>query len=290
MKAFPTSLENFRNCPRKYLYERTPEIRAKYRKPSVPAFVGMCIHDALEEFFDPVTTPVPRRTHETLVQYLRNAWAGSHLHGRRAAQRREERRILFGSDRATEKAVGEKAKHLLWRFVQTQDVTVVPFTTEQFHEIPFAEGRHVLAGKVDRVDRLPDGTLKVLDYKTGKSKPLEPLRREDIQLATYALIVARKFRTPVSRCAMLFLAEDQEVGWTPDEDWLREKEAEIAGLLDAIEREDRLPDGPERFAPTPNPLCGWCDYRELCPPGQEYLAGRRAAEAAASGPAEEIPF
>ncbi|MCK6480337.1 MAG: PD-(D/E)XK nuclease family protein [Planctomycetaceae bacterium] len=286
MKSFPTSLETFRNCPRKFDFDRNPDIKRRYRKPSQAMFVGTCVHDALERFFDPQETPVPRRTHEVLVQYLRDAWAGKGLRGRRALQRREERRQVFGDDRETERAAGERAKHMLWGFVRTQDLSVTPYTLELFHEIPFG-GRHVLAGKIDRIDR--DGeTLRVVDYKTGKAKTAAMVREEDLQLAAYSLIISRKFGVPVSRCSLLFLQESVEVGFEPDPAWLAAKEEELLGLLDRIEAEDALPDGPGKFPPTPNPLCSWCDYRELCPEGREFAA--REEGVPADGTDEAPPF
>lgn len=286
MKSFPTSLETFRNCPRKFDFDRKPDIRREYRKPSQAMFVGMCVHDALERFFDPRQTPIPRRTEEVLVQYLREAWAGVGLKGRRAAQRREERRQVFGDDRETERAAGEKAKHMLWGFVRTQDLSVVPHTTEYFHETPLG-GRHVLAGKIDRIDREGD-SLRVVDYKTGKAKSVERVRADDLQLAAYALIVGRKFRAPVVRCSLLFLQESVEVGFEPDPAWLAAKEEEILLLMDRIEAEEALPDDPGKFPPTPNTLCSWCDYRPLCPEGAAFAA--RAEASPADGDADELPF
>ena len=286
MKSFPTSLETFRNCPRKYCFDRDPELKRRYRRPTQALFIGTCIHDALERFFDPRKTPVPARTFETLVQHLRDAWSGKDLRGKWGVQRREERRVLFGSDRATEAAAGEKAKHMLWGFVRTQDLTAVPHTTEQFHEIPLG-GRHTLAGKIDRIDRDGDA-LRVVDYKTGKAKTLDQVRAEDLQLAAYALIAGRKFRAPVKRCSLLFVADSVEVGFEPDAAWLAAKEEEILGLLDGIEAEDARPDSPAKFPPTPNTLCGWCDYRPLCPEGKEFL--ERTEGGAPAEAVEEPPF
>jgi len=285
MKSFPTALETFRNCPRKYAFDQDPEVKKAYRKPTVEQFIGTCIHDALERFFDVRKTPVPSRTYETLVQHLREAWSGKDMRGRWGAQRREERQVLFAADRETEAAAGERAKHLLWGFCRTQDLKAVPATAEAFHEIPFGGGRHVLAGKIDRVDREGDA-LKVVDYKTGKGKTAEQVRADDLQLAAYALIVGRKFRAPVSRCSMIYLQESREVGFEPDREWLAGKEDALLGLLDAIEEERAKPDGPEKFPPTPNTLCAWCDYRPLCPEGREFLEKEEAAEGV---PAEGEP-
>jgi putative RecB family exonuclease len=288
MKSFPTSLETFRNCPRKYSFDRDPEIKRRYRRPTVDAFVGSCVHDALERFFNPSITRVPDRTYETLVQHLRDVWSGKDIRGRWGVQRREERKTLFGGDRATEAAAGERAKHLLWGFVKTQDLGAVPATTEAFHEVPVAGGRHVLAGKIDRVDRDGDA-LRVVDYKTGKTKTVEQIRADDLQLAAYALIVGRKYRAPVRRCSMLYLQESREVGFEPDPEWLAGKEEELVGLLDRIEEEEARPDGPGKFGPTPNALCGWCDYRPLCPEGTAYLAEKGEAPPAGEE-AEPPPF
>lgn len=277
MKAFPTALETYRTCPRKWSFDQDRELKRQHRKPSIPAFVGSCVHEALEVFFDPARTPMPERTHERLVQLLRDAWAGKLAWGARAEARRQERRQLFGHDRATEAGVGEKAKHMLFRFVRTADLTVVPMTTEQFHEAPIAGGRHVLAGKIDRVDRLADGSLRLVDYKTGRSKSAALLRAEDLQLPAYALILSRKFKAPVARCAMLYLDEDIEVGFEPDEAWLHAREAALIELIDRLEADTTRP-------PTPGPACSFCDYRAICP------EGTAAMEALALPPGDALPF
>src|SRR4029078_10765564 len=49
----------------------------------------------------------------------------------------------------------------------------------------FRMGRHTLRGRVDRVDRLPDGGYELIDYKTGRPKSVAQLR-EDVQLSLYA--------------------------------------------------------------------------------------------------------
>ncbi len=266
MKVFPTALETYRSCPRKWGFDQDKDLKRQHRKPSIPAFVGSCVHEVLEVFFDPVRTAMPDRTYERLVQLLRDAWGGRLAWGARSEARREERRVLF-ADRATEAAIGEKAKHMLFRFVRTADLTVVPMTTEQFHETPIAGGRHVLAGKIDRVDRLADGSLRLVDYKTGRSKSAELLRAEDLQLPAYAVILGRKFKAPVARCAMLYLDEDVEIGFVPDEAWLAAREAALVALIDRLEADTVR-------APAPGPACSFCDYRPICREGSSWLAAR----------------
>ena len=42
----------------------------------------------------------------------------------------------------------------------------------------------MLRGRVDRVDRRPDGSYELIDYKTGKPRTEDQLR-EDVQLSLY---------------------------------------------------------------------------------------------------------
>src|SRR2546427_2583397 len=50
-----------------------------------------------------------------------------------------------------------------------------------------------LTGRIDRVDRHPDGSYEVIDYKTGSAKRAAELQR-DLQLGVYALAAREVFR------------------------------------------------------------------------------------------------
>ncbi len=281
MKFFPTQLQTYQQCPRKYFYGRDPDIRAKYAKASPHLVLGNAVHDALQAFFDISKVSVGERTYERLCDLLRDAWAGKGVFKRNAWKQREAREQAFAQDRAAEKSWGEKGLNILFRFASTADLSVVPLTAEQFHELRLTDDV-TLGGKIDRIDRLPDGRLAVLDYKTGKP-PLKQsevdLARDDLQLAAYALVVTRKFRGKVARCSYLYLDHELVLGFEPNEDYLAAKEREIVALCDRILRD-------EAFEPTPNVLCPWCEYRSICPKGEEWERTRGAAAA----PAEELPF
>lgn len=281
MKFFPTQLETYRQCPRKYFYSRDKEIRAKYAKASPAMHLGNAVHDALQIFFDIGKVPIADRTYERLCGLFREAWAGRGMFARNLYKQTEAREQAFAKDRESEKAWGEKGLNILFRFFQTADVKAVPLTAEQFHETLLAEDV-VLGGKIDRIDRLPDGRLVVLDYKTGKppfKKDPESLARDDLQLAAYAVLVTKKFRGKVARCDYLFLDHELRLGYEPTDDLLATKEAEITALCRTI-----LAD--EKWEPTPNNLCPWCEYKSICPKGDEWEKSH--AKGAASG--EEIPF
>jgi len=279
-KYFPTQLETFLQCRFKYQCSRDKEIRDKHRKPGPPLFMGSAVHDALEAFFDITRVPVAERTYEKLSNLLRRAWAGVDLSEWKRTRHQAERKVVFGDDTELERSWGTKALNILYRYFLITDKTVIPFTAEQFHETKLAEGI-VLAGKIDRIDKLDDGSLKVIDYKTGKlpwKRDDESIAEEDLQLSTYAIVVGRKYRVPVTRCSLVFLAHDEELGFTPTNDLLAAKAARIEEVCRAIEAE-------EEFAPTENVFCPWCEYREICPVGMK-IAG--AGEGVVKEP--DVPF
>ena len=297
---YPTQIQTYLQCPRKYFFSKDREIRAKYSK-STPYFVlGNAAHDALQMFFDVTRVKPPDRTVETLHGLFRDAWAGRGLFVRNRFKQAEAREQAFAGERETEAAWGKKGLDMLWRYVQTADLSAQPLTAEQFHELWLTE--HVtLGGKIDRIDRRADGTLEVLDYKTGKPprvdwKPgtppakapapddearrsVRPLGQSDLQLAAYALLVTRKFRGQVARCTYVYLNDDLDLYFEPTEADLAEKQAEIVAYCDRI-----LAD--KDFTATPNPLCGWCEYQPICPEGAAHAQSRTEGAA----PPPDVPF
>src|SRR6185312_1974711 len=63
-------------------------------------------------------------------------------------------------------------------------------------------GSLVLSGRVDRIDERPDGTVVVVDYKTGRRRPSDAAARGSLALAVYAVAAGRTLRRP---CAVVEL-------------------------------------------------------------------------------------
>ena len=119
-----------------------------------------------------------------------------------------------------------------------------------------------IEGFVDRVDRLADGSLRVIDYKTGsvfrylhsaKDTPLKGGRT--LQAALYAYAVAQLLKGDVSRSGYWFPKVTRIVEYGAGD--LLAGPAVIASLLEHPAR--------GVFVPTTNPgACGYCDFAPIC--------------------------
>jgi RecB family exonuclease len=122
----------------------------------------------------------------------------------------------------------------------------------------------ILFGKVDRLDRRPDGSLEVVDYKSGRLTVSEEEVRDSLALAIYQLLVAREYPgTPVhTGIFCVRTCESATVLRTPEE--LDELEREVSDIVRRILRDEEL-------RALPGPQCRDCVYPRVCPPGRQWL-------------------
>ncbi|MDM4764841.1 PD-(D/E)XK nuclease family protein [Pelomonas sp. SE-A7] len=134
---------------------------------------------------------------------------------------------------------------------------------------PWADSGHALAplklkGRLDRMDRQPDGSLLLIDYKTGsltglKDKVAHPV--EDTQLAVYAALVQPEKGEAAIHAQYLALDEREAVIAVPHAD----VEHSAALLLLGLEQDLlAIEGGAEMPALGEGRACGYCEMRGLC--------------------------
>ena len=153
----------------------------------------------------------------------------------------------------------------LHRFAQREDLRAEPFQVEAYIQVRIAPDV-TLFGRMDRIDEEPDGTLHIVDYKTGSL----PGDVDASQLHLYAIMVESKLERTVSRASFWYL-DDGSV-WTT-ELTPQDKERALSGALAAGKEMQRE----ERFEPTVAPHCAHCPYLYACTMREE-IAQRRQAE------------
>jgi len=116
-----------------------------------------------------------------------------------------------------------------------------------------------LGGKIDRVDKKNDGTLEIIDYKTGAApKKRDP--EKDFQLSLYALAAtdpglynAKPERLIVS---FYFFEGQERVTGSRTKEKLKEVKEEIVSVTEKMNT--------STFTPTPGLYCSFCEYRPIC--------------------------
>jgi hypothetical protein len=208
----PTRLERWAVCPHRHLIEdllrAAPVANPEDNLMITPMDRGSLIHDALEAFLLRVLErPASARpgpgaawtaADRDLLQQIGSAhcdrYEANGLTGRRIFWTRDRRRILADLDRTLERdsahrlAVGTAplAAELGFGCVGEQLPAV---------ELALPDGRTLrVRGRIDRVDRTADGTIHVLDYKTGSARDFDKLSDENpvaggtkLQLPIYGL-------------------------------------------------------------------------------------------------------
>jgi len=203
--------------------------------------MGGNVHSTLADFLGII--PREERTVATIEDLLRRKW-------------RRNRQGFAG--REDEQRWAERALAQLRWFVNTQIIDVRPLLLERFHEAPVSESL-IVNGRIDRIDQISDGSLHVIDYKTGKM----PGKVDNFQLLVYALILSRTLTYPVSKASYLYLADGVWHTFSiavADAQEARDKVSEIAQEIE-LER-----DYPE----VAGPLCRFCDFLAICDTGREF--------------------
>ena len=114
---------------------------------------------------------------------------------------------------------------------------------------------------MDRVDRLPDGSYELIDYKTGRPKTGAQLK-EDVQLSLYAVGAREAWELDAVHQAYWYVLDDEKVPVARDDadrDWITETVTEVAEAILA-----------QGFEPTPSyAACSTCDFRIICPAAEK---------------------
>lgn len=259
----PSKVSSFRDCPLAFRFtaiEHLPD------PATVWTVKGTLVHTVLEHLF--WNHPQGGRSPASASAEFDADWV--------ALQDDPDYRSLdLGPDEADE--FRADAELLVANYFRLEDPDeIAPVGVELTLEAHVGGTR--LRGILDRLDRMPDGALVVVDYKTGRAPPpaYEQARLAGVQL--YALLCQEVLgRRPV-RVQLLHLREPTVITAEPTEQGLEGQRTRTRAVWTAIERACRDGD----FRPRTGPLCRFCRFREFCP----AYGGDPSRAAAALGPSD----
>ena len=119
--------------------------------------------------------------------------------------------------------------------------------------------RFVLVGRLDRVDERPDGSLEIVDYKSGRGAIAPQDVAADLAMNCYQLLLSKAYpaRDIVTTIVALRTGASASASLNPTQ--LAEFETDLEKLGDQIVT-DELFDRVPRL----KPLCRTCDFLPLC--------------------------
>jgi RecB family exonuclease len=264
-------------CPRRFYYQYALRLQ---RESSTEAQRGTAMHDVLARFhsefatFDRDSVSALPRWRQRLRELRETVWSESN----------------FEPD-AVRDATASLADRQLERYAEAlaAEAQIRPFTvvaTERNIEVAFSSG--TLRGRIDRIDRLADGSLIVRDYKTGKRRTtflralqksfkdgapgpgaFDPSLRP--QLALYRNGVEAMIGAPVSTLEFIYLkGGSDEVAISRDSTTISEANRPMLDAFNEIvEREfvSGFAVGAEVPITSDEAACRFCEFgiRRLCP-------------------------
>ncbi len=136
----------------------------------------------------------------------------------------------------------------------------------------------VLRGVIDRLDLRPDGTLVVVDYKTGLAPRLRDEKARLAGVHLYAFLVEQALGVRPARVELLHLREPLVLSSVPNERSRAGLQRRASAIWSAIEKACAT-DG---FQPRRSGLCSVCAFRDRCPAWPAEAAPAAAEQMAAA--------
>ncbi|MDH5596521.1 MAG: ATP-dependent helicase [Candidatus Peregrinibacteria bacterium] len=239
-----SALDAFKRCPRQYEYNYILKIP---QPPSGATSFGSSLHNTLNEFYKLVSQSKQASLFQDYEEDLSLV---------RLLTIYEDKWISVGYEsKAHHDTLKVRGKEILENFYGhfKDEVTRIEYLEKGFK---LKVGKYIISGRIDRADKQSDGSLEIIDYKSGKSKSQKDVDK-DQQLAIYALAAKECFGKPASKLTLYFLDEDLKVSTDPNDELLEKTRSELEELGDKVNDSD--------FAPTPSKfVCGFCPYNKIC--------------------------
>lgn len=249
MRISYSGLETFSICPAKYKFQYVERLKTPKSKE---AFFGTLIHECLQVFHNPNCSAPPLE--EDILKLFTEKWD--------SALYQDEQEEAF----AFHQGIALLKNYCLEN--QKLDSTVI--SLETLFAIPLLENcgktgareLHQVTGRIDRIDKLADGSFEVIDYKTSKKMPSQEQVDSNLQLSIYNLGIINRWpsfqeKNKPIKLSLYYLRHGEKLSTFRNSRQTSESKEKILSLIGRIKESD--------FEPVSNPLCDWCSFQQYCP-------------------------
>ncbi len=230
-----SAVESYETCPLQFKFEREWKLS---RQVHAAMQYGAVMHRVLRTYYDSVRLG-RTKTHDELIQLFQDDLAATPIQD-------DYQRDLYL----------KQGLQQLQDFLAGTRSTPPPdvLHTEEWFDVQIAGTK--VAGRIDRIDRTPDGSVAIVDYKTGKARSQEDAD-ESLQLSIYAMAAHEKWGYRVGSLVFHNLEGNVPVSSKRAEFQLAEARERVLAVARGIAEGN--------FEPKVDYHCNFCAFRGLCP-------------------------
>ena len=244
----PSRAGDFLTCPLMYRFrtiDRLPE------QISRDAMRGTLVHKVLEDLFD---LPAGERRPAAAQDMLAPRWEAM-------VAEMPELDDMFGPEGPEISSWLASCRTVLDRYFTLEDPRRLEPAERELYVEALLDSKLLLRGFIDRVDVAPDGRVRVVDYKSGRSPGVGFEAKALFQMRFYALVIWRTRGVVPAMLQLVYLGNGEILRYEPDEGDLRATERKVEAVWRAIVRAEETGD----WRPTKSRLCDWCSFQAHCP-------------------------
>jgi len=240
-----SQIETFKVCPLHYKLGYILRIPTPL---SASQSFGTSIHTTLKYFYEQVKNG-SKSAEKLLLDIYKDSWVKEGY-----------------TSREHEKKFFEKGKDYLKGYFNVEfDSKVLPALLEQRFTIPLAEESErplKIGGVIDRVDEHEDGSVEIIDYKTGANIPSQKEVDSNLQMTFYALAAVMLQDNPFNKdpkdiaLSLYFLDNQQKISTRKTKEQLQSAIKEIFEIRKEIEQSN--------FTCSGHMFCRNCEYKLMC--------------------------
>jgi DNA helicase-2/ATP-dependent DNA helicase PcrA len=232
-----SALETYGTCPQKFMFSHYLKIPTG---PQPALTFGNIMHQCARRYFE-LRRQGPVKF-EQLQAHFEQSWKGAGF-----------------EDDYQEQAYKKAGLEQLRVFVSRHEtVPILPLAAEAHFALDL--GDVVLEGRIDQINPLPDHSVELVDYKTGRP-PSQKDADQSLQLSVYALAARDQMQLNPTRLTFYSLTNNEPVRTVRTPKDLDSVVTEIREVAAQIRQ--------QLFPPKPGFVCKYCDYALICPAHEE---------------------